>query len=386
MIREDFIVEAYEILQLLCEMVVERLGLIASEKTCPLDMNESLSTLIYATDRTEIPELKKVREQLTKKYGREFASRARQGENVNSRVEHKLSVQPPSKFLVIQYLKEIATTYKVDWAPDESTAIAEQEMLRTGTGALAYPQAAPTGYSVQVRPRRTSFPPCLSSSFFLSPLYMRYLHTTTLVSPLRSSPPLPCTYYIYHLSHTHPLHCFHPHAFFSMHITLPITLPTVTSSLAPRTTIADRGTPATAGWRRAEHADGYGWPGRGRRGCRGWRRCDGTAGIPATGRRVRHAPATDAAADAVRAATAAAPVSAAAAAPISAAAAAAAAAVSATPAASVSAAAAAPISATAAAAAACNVHSDAPDHATWCRHATRGTDWASHSKQCTAAR
>ena len=263
MIREDFIVEAYEILQLLCEMVVERLGLIASEKTCPLDMNESLSTLIYATDRTEIPELKKVREQLTKKYGREFASRARQGENVNSRVEHKLSVQPPSKFLVIQYLKEIATTYKVDWAPDESTAIAEQEMLRTGTGALAYPQAAPTGYSVQVRPRRTSFPPCLSSSFVLYPLFMRRFPHHTFVPPRRSSPLLL-------LSHTHPLHCFHPHAFFSMLITQPIALPTVTAYLlALLTTIADRGTPATAGWRRAEHADGYGWPGRGRRGCRG---------------------------------------------------------------------------------------------------------------------
>lgn len=147
-IREDFVIEAYEIVQLLCDMVTERLALIASEKACPLDMKESVNTLIYAADRTEIKELAKIRDMFGKKYGKEFIAAAHSGQHINKRVAHKLSVEPPSHMLVIQYLKEIAKVHKVTWKPDEATAVAEQEMLKHGTGTLAYPQPAPTGYSV----------------------------------------------------------------------------------------------------------------------------------------------------------------------------------------------------------------------------------------------
>ncbi len=56
-IREDFKLEAYDILSLLCELLHERMGLITSMKECPPDMVESVSTLIWAAPRCEIPEL-----------------------------------------------------------------------------------------------------------------------------------------------------------------------------------------------------------------------------------------------------------------------------------------------------------------------------------------
>ena len=65
--REDFTVEAYDIVSLLCELVLERMMLLASENECPFDMREAVSTLIYAANRTEIPELAKVKDQFTRK-------------------------------------------------------------------------------------------------------------------------------------------------------------------------------------------------------------------------------------------------------------------------------------------------------------------------------
>ncbi|RHY97970.1 hypothetical protein DYB37_008801 [Aphanomyces astaci] len=57
LIREDFVIEAYEIIELLCELISERTPLIKSERECPYDMREAVCTLIWAATRTEIPEL-----------------------------------------------------------------------------------------------------------------------------------------------------------------------------------------------------------------------------------------------------------------------------------------------------------------------------------------
>ena len=72
-------------------------------------MREAICTLIWAANRTEIPELLEVKKQLIKKYGQDFADAAMRNFDgcVNERVIQKLSVQPPSAMLVINYMKEI---------------------------------------------------------------------------------------------------------------------------------------------------------------------------------------------------------------------------------------------------------------------------------------
>ncbi|ETV72740.1 hypothetical protein H257_12455 [Aphanomyces astaci] len=139
LIREDFVIEAYEIIELLCELISERTPLIKSERECPYDMREAVCTLIWAATRTEIPELSEVKNQLTKKYGQDFTAAAMRNVDgcVNERVIHKLSVQPPNAYLVINYLKEIAKQHNVAWVPDESQIV----------DPLA-PMAAPTGTSI----------------------------------------------------------------------------------------------------------------------------------------------------------------------------------------------------------------------------------------------
>lgn len=49
LIRDDGVVEAYEILQLTCELLGERIKLISSEKACPDDLKSSISTLVWAS-------------------------------------------------------------------------------------------------------------------------------------------------------------------------------------------------------------------------------------------------------------------------------------------------------------------------------------------------
>lgn len=146
MIRCDFTIEAYELLGLLCELVHERAALVANEKECPADMKEAMCTLIWASHRTEVPELREVARQIELKYGKEFTEEARTGVNecVNMRVAHKLSVAPPSAKIVINYLTAIAKEYDIDWTPADigldDDAMATQCM------------PGPTGFSVQVAP------------------------------------------------------------------------------------------------------------------------------------------------------------------------------------------------------------------------------------------
>ena len=52
LIREDNAVEAYEILQLSCELLAERIKLIGSAKECPPDLVSSISTIMGVTKRS----------------------------------------------------------------------------------------------------------------------------------------------------------------------------------------------------------------------------------------------------------------------------------------------------------------------------------------------
>lgn len=142
LIREDNAVEAYEILQLACELLAERIKLISSMKECPADLVSSISTLIWACDRVDISELTMVKKQFRAKYGKKFEENAMNnvGGILNERVVSKLSVQPPAAYLVQVYLERICEQFEVDWKPANPLS----------AGQMSEPMAAPVGYSVQV--------------------------------------------------------------------------------------------------------------------------------------------------------------------------------------------------------------------------------------------
>mmetsp|Transcript_4180 Transcript_4180/g.6002 ORF Transcript_4180/g.6002 Transcript_4180/m.6002 type:complete len:338 (+) Transcript_4180:109-1122(+) len=141
LIREDNAVEAYEILQLSCELLAERIKLIGSAKDCPPDLVSSISTIIWAADRVDIPELTTVKKQFRAKFGKKFEEDAinNVGGILNERVVSKLSIEPPAAYLVQVYLERICEQFEVDWKPKNPVA----------PDKMAEPMEAPVGYSVQ---------------------------------------------------------------------------------------------------------------------------------------------------------------------------------------------------------------------------------------------
>ncbi|KAF9918202.1 hypothetical protein BX616_009920 [Lobosporangium transversale] len=119
-IREDFNTEALEIIELYCELLLARFGLLEQMKTCDPAILEAVNTIIYAAPRSEVKELLQVRDQLTAKFGRDFVANAMENkdESVNPRIIQKLKVQTPDPYLVNRYLEEIARAFKINWTAD----------------------------------------------------------------------------------------------------------------------------------------------------------------------------------------------------------------------------------------------------------------------------
>ncbi|XP_018412814.1 PREDICTED: IST1 homolog [Nanorana parkeri] len=121
-IREDYLVEAMEILELYCDLLLARTGLIQSTKELDPGLAEAVSTLIWAAPRlqTEVCELKTVASQLCHKYSKEYGNLCRTNQigTVSERLMHKLSAEAPPKILVERYLIEIAKNYNVQYEPD----------------------------------------------------------------------------------------------------------------------------------------------------------------------------------------------------------------------------------------------------------------------------
>ncbi|OAA61488.1 hypothetical protein ISF_05567 [Cordyceps fumosorosea ARSEF 2679] len=119
-IRSDIITELHEMLELYCELLLARSGLMEGAQVDP-GLEEAIQSLIYAAPKTEIKELATVRQLLAEKYGKEFVLGATDNAEgkVNEKVARKLSVEPPRKELVQGYLEEIARAYGVDWPKRE---------------------------------------------------------------------------------------------------------------------------------------------------------------------------------------------------------------------------------------------------------------------------
>ena len=76
LIRDDNLIEAYEILQLQCELLHERIKLLEYSKECPGDLIPVISSVMWASQRVDIPELVFIRKQFRAKYGKKFEEAA----------------------------------------------------------------------------------------------------------------------------------------------------------------------------------------------------------------------------------------------------------------------------------------------------------------------
>ncbi|XP_055844538.1 IST1 homolog isoform X2 [Episyrphus balteatus] len=122
-IREDYLVEAMEIVEMYCDLLLARFGLVTQMKELDDGIAEAVYSLVWVSLRlqSDINELKVISEVFMQKYGPVFTERARTatGEHhVSEKLMHKLNIQAPPKLLVEKYLIEIAKNYNIEYEPD----------------------------------------------------------------------------------------------------------------------------------------------------------------------------------------------------------------------------------------------------------------------------
>ncbi|GMI94857.1 hypothetical protein HRI_003155000 [Hibiscus trionum] len=120
-VREEKTVEAYNLLEIYCELIVARMPMVESQKDCPIDLKEAIASVIYASARCEdIPELKDASKHFTAKYGKEFTSAAldlRPNCGVGRMLAEKLSAKAPDGPTKLKILTAIAEEHNIEWDP-----------------------------------------------------------------------------------------------------------------------------------------------------------------------------------------------------------------------------------------------------------------------------
>ncbi|PRQ24484.1 putative vacuolar protein sorting-associated protein Ist1 [Rosa chinensis] len=125
-IREENMMAAQEIIELYAELISVRLPIVESQRECPLDLKEAISSLCFAAPRcADLPELLQVQMLFVSKYGKEFVSAATElmpDCGVSRQLIELLSVRAPSAEKKLKLLKEIAEEHELDWDPAASEA------------------------------------------------------------------------------------------------------------------------------------------------------------------------------------------------------------------------------------------------------------------------
>ncbi|KAJ1651436.1 Vacuolar protein sorting-associated protein ist1, partial [Coemansia sp. RSA 25] len=135
-IREDLTIEALEIVELYCELLTARVGLIDQSRTIDPGVSEAVYSLIYASTRIDVRELAMLRDMLTAKYGKDLVLEAMENSTgmASAKLVRKLSASTPPDSLIKMYLTEIASFYHVRWRPDSEEGDSDEDAPSGGGG------------------------------------------------------------------------------------------------------------------------------------------------------------------------------------------------------------------------------------------------------------
>ncbi|KAF8079732.1 hypothetical protein N665_1004s0016 [Sinapis alba] len=139
-VREEKTVAAYELIGIYCELIVVRLGVIESQKNCPIDLKEAVASVLFASQRlSDVPELSEIVKQFTTKYGKDFATSAielRPDSGVSRLLVDKLSVKAPDGPTKVKILMEIAEEHNVVWEAKSFVEPDPKDQLLSGSSSF----------------------------------------------------------------------------------------------------------------------------------------------------------------------------------------------------------------------------------------------------------
>ena len=132
-IREDYLVEALEIIEMNLDLVLARIQVLTNDKgkTPPPSIQGAVEGIIWAYPKIgqEYPDLKNVMEQFKLKYGKEYMNRIMNDDtnsNVHKKLKSRLDLVQPKDYIIEKYLEMIAQSYSVDYTPDQAVIDAWQ--------------------------------------------------------------------------------------------------------------------------------------------------------------------------------------------------------------------------------------------------------------------
>ncbi|TKY48850.1 IST1-like protein [Spatholobus suberectus] len=112
LMEDESLAAAYELLDNFCEFILTQLSYIRRHKDCPNDINEAVSSLIFASARCgDLPELGVIRKLFGERYSERFAATAVElfpGNLVNKQLKQNLSVKSVPDDLKYRMVDEIA--------------------------------------------------------------------------------------------------------------------------------------------------------------------------------------------------------------------------------------------------------------------------------------
>ncbi|GAA56663.1 IST1 homolog [Clonorchis sinensis] len=121
-VREDYVVEALEILQTYCELLLARFGIFEVSKEVDPCLEEAIASIIWCCPRlsSQVNELPVIREQFAGKYSKEYVEACLENKlrKVSQMVMQKLEIIQPPPSLVEMYMIEIAKAYGVEYEPN----------------------------------------------------------------------------------------------------------------------------------------------------------------------------------------------------------------------------------------------------------------------------
>ncbi|KAM0938238.1 putative vacuolar protein sorting-associated protein Ist1 [Dioscorea sansibarensis] len=158
-IREEKTLSAYELIDIYCELIVARLPIIESQKSCPIDLREAVAGVVFASPRcADIPELMDVRKQFLAKYGKEFIASAlevRPDCGVSRLLVEKLSARAPDGQTKVKVMTSIAEEHNIKWDPKSF----EDQLQKPNEDLLAGPSTFAIVNQMPLKSSNFSAPP-----------------------------------------------------------------------------------------------------------------------------------------------------------------------------------------------------------------------------------
>ncbi|KAL5167710.1 IST1-like protein [Glycine soja] len=132
-IIEQNMLEVFAMIESYCNFLRERAEALERNKECLVELKEATSSLVFASSRCgEFPELHKIREMFTTKFGKEFADHAvelHKNNRVNSKMIQKLSPRRPNMEIKMKALKQIASEIGVNLRLEQDPILINEDKL-----------------------------------------------------------------------------------------------------------------------------------------------------------------------------------------------------------------------------------------------------------------